>query len=201
MKLYSIKCPNCGATVHVESVGTKIYCTYCGSEIYVDDEAQTININKNININKHIKIDKTNREIDEARIEEIQSEERKNRDNNVFFLRFFAIWGIIALGVILAQNFSLDLFKGLFSNAEKVSMPASSAIYAKYSDYHTVVEELELAGFTNVTVAKDEYEGTLGNLFAKNGEVVSVKIGKTDVEAGKEYPADIPIIVYYYYKE
>ena len=38
MKLISIKCPNCGGNLNLEKDNEVIYCNYCQSQIYVDEE-------------------------------------------------------------------------------------------------------------------------------------------------------------------
>ena len=67
MKLVSLRCPNCHANVNTE-IGerTTFFCPYCGSEVYVDDEVQRVEVN----------INHTYRKIDEARIEESRARQQ-----------------------------------------------------------------------------------------------------------------------------
>lgn len=41
MKLISLQCKNCGATLEVNRELTKCMCTYCGNEMLIDNEIQT----------------------------------------------------------------------------------------------------------------------------------------------------------------
>ena len=38
MKLIAIKCPNCSGNLNVEENKEFTTCSYCGSQIYIDDE-------------------------------------------------------------------------------------------------------------------------------------------------------------------
>ena len=40
MKIISLRCPQCGADLNVESSRQFIFCEYCGQKIYIDDEVQ-----------------------------------------------------------------------------------------------------------------------------------------------------------------
>ena len=68
MKLYQMKCPACGGTIEVDENRDSCFCSYCGTKVYIDDEAQRIEITKNINYHKTY--------TDEAKIRKIESEER-----------------------------------------------------------------------------------------------------------------------------
>ena len=68
MRLYQMKCPACGGTIEVDENRDSCFCSYCGTKVYIDDEAQRIEITKNINYHKTY--------TDEAKIRKIESEER-----------------------------------------------------------------------------------------------------------------------------
>lgn len=57
MKLITLKCPECGATLNLDDSRKEYFCTYCGAKILLDEEIQR----------KDIKIE--NRIVDEAAIE------------------------------------------------------------------------------------------------------------------------------------
>lgn len=40
MKVIPMKCPECGATIEVEEGRQKCFCTYCGTQLYLDDEVK-----------------------------------------------------------------------------------------------------------------------------------------------------------------
>lgn len=41
MKIINMKCPNCDASIEVNSELGNIKCNYCGSNIYIQDENET----------------------------------------------------------------------------------------------------------------------------------------------------------------
>ena len=57
MKIISLKCPNCQANISIEKGRDNIFCSYCGTQIFIDDET--------IKIKKHI--------IDEAKIKDVEA--------------------------------------------------------------------------------------------------------------------------------
>ena len=42
IKLYSIKCPECGATLPVEEGRRKLFCSYCGAQVLISDDREHI---------------------------------------------------------------------------------------------------------------------------------------------------------------
>lgn len=40
MKIYSLKCPNCGATLATDVKNNRARCEYCGNEFYISEETQ-----------------------------------------------------------------------------------------------------------------------------------------------------------------
>ena len=38
IKLNSVKCPECGATLPIEEGRTQIFCSYCGTKVIVTNE-------------------------------------------------------------------------------------------------------------------------------------------------------------------
>ena len=99
MKAYTIKCPECGATIDVYSEREKIFCTYCGTQIILDDEIDRKEV--------------THRYIDEAEIvksnnevqmKKMQYEERKRHEANLkkFIIISCILFAILC--VIIALN-------------------------------------------------------------------------------------------------
>jgi len=58
MKLTAVICPSCGAKIKVKAGTPFCFCTYCGTQIHIDDGSTT----------------HTHREVDEARIREAELE-------------------------------------------------------------------------------------------------------------------------------
>lgn len=67
MELKSLTCPSCGATLQIPEGKECFFCTFCGSQIQVDDG--------------RIRVDITNRVVDVARLKELElSEKRRVRE-------------------------------------------------------------------------------------------------------------------------
>lgn len=65
MKLITLKCPECGATLQLDQDRKECFCTYCGSKILLDEEIQK----QDIRIEKRI--------IDEAAVEQEKTKQKK----------------------------------------------------------------------------------------------------------------------------
>lgn len=64
----TLKCPNCGADIEVDSSREFCFCQYCGTKVLLSDEnKKTINLNIDQNITNHI--------IDDAEIIRAKTEE------------------------------------------------------------------------------------------------------------------------------
>ena len=71
MRIVSMNCPNCGATLQVDADNKQITCSYCGNALFVDDEAN------------HMKIDNPERvgyEFEKGR-QRAQAEQRYTQPN------------------------------------------------------------------------------------------------------------------------
>lgn len=44
MKIVSLKCPECRASIHIEEGMTQCFCPHCGTQILLDDESQKVKI-------------------------------------------------------------------------------------------------------------------------------------------------------------
>lgn len=64
MKIVDIKCPGCGAELHISGDRMECFCEYCGSKILLDDEAvRTVTVIR-----------------DEAKLRELQVEEERIKE-------------------------------------------------------------------------------------------------------------------------
>lgn len=59
MKITIVKCPACGAALHVEEDKKQCFCQYCGTKLFLDDGSRQYEY----------------REVDEARIREAEAQE------------------------------------------------------------------------------------------------------------------------------
>lgn len=75
MKLITLKCPECGATLQLDQDRKECFCTYCGSKILLDEEIQK----QDIRIEKRI--------IDEVAVEQ----EKTKRQDNIIGLIIFTL--------------------------------------------------------------------------------------------------------------
>lgn len=76
MKVITLKCPECGADLTVETDRKDCYCQYCGTHVLFDDETKTtVHVIKN-----EARIKETELELERLRIEE-ERQLRKEAEN------------------------------------------------------------------------------------------------------------------------
>ena len=192
MKTQRLTCPDCGAHLKVSQGRIFVFCEYCGTQIYIDDEVRRseVTINKNINIKKTI---------NNKNIIEDKTKIAEERTTTVVMICVAIMMVISLLFLYLSDSSIRDSFVSRFNSITQESeiiyivMPSSSTAYTG-ENYEMVVEELTDAGFTNIHVVKDS-PGIIGAFLYNDDEVLSVKINDNDVQAGKEYPSDAKIIV------
>lgn len=99
VKLVPMTCPNCKATIEIDTTKDFCFCTYCGTKILVnDDSTRTVNINA--------KIDHRYTERNETEIERIKSNERadirkfkaKENDNKSSLIIFIVMAALVVIG-------------------------------------------------------------------------------------------------------
>lgn len=181
LKLYAVKCPECGATLEIDDGMKFCFCKYCGNKIVIDDEQQVITINKNV------RIEQTNRRIDEAALaREAYKDKKDRRDNVVFFLCMLCLFAII-LGCVLPGWVKEKVAE---SNGE-VSVGFYRDLIGE--DYKTVVAHFESAGFENIEVIDLDDSGIL---FWKEGkvEIISVE-GNTSFDSYDYFSTDAKVVI------
>ena len=104
MKMVSLRCPNCGKTVTLEKGQKMCFCTYCGSQLFLDDGSKNVNITHNHNHNF------TFRKVDETKIRtaEIESDNQRRKLENdrhevaigLAILAFTIVFAIIGIGFL-----------------------------------------------------------------------------------------------------
>lgn len=87
MKLITLKCPECGATLNLDGSRKEYFCTYCGAKILLDEEIQR----------QDIKIE--NRIVDEAAIEKEKTKQEKQKWD--FLAGFIALILLFIVTIIL----------------------------------------------------------------------------------------------------
>ena len=73
-KIFSIKCPECGAPIEIDNKRPIKFCPYCGSSVVFDDGSETVNVNYNYNIHNETYIHDT------ARIKEVELKGNKQKE-------------------------------------------------------------------------------------------------------------------------
>ena len=99
MELKSLNCPNCSAVVQIPDGVDRFFCTYCGSQIQIDDGKITIDLNANIKLDQ--------RYTDVARVKELdlQEQERKRQEDQQRIETKRKIYCILTLLISIAVYF------------------------------------------------------------------------------------------------
>lgn len=68
-------CPNCGAGFQIKPGQRMSFCSFCGTQLLVDDGTRT----QNINVNKTVSVDQrtTSTQVDQAEIERQKTEQMR----------------------------------------------------------------------------------------------------------------------------
>lgn len=85
MKIIAYKCPQCGANLEIEQDRKEVYCSFCGTKLFIDDETRTMRIENNININKTIRYTDDAKIIREKNKLEMKKIEKKS-DNMIYIV-------------------------------------------------------------------------------------------------------------------
>lgn len=191
MKLQKLSCPNCEGTLDIDIKETKqIFCPYCGQKFLIDEETTRIEITKNIN-NIHRIIDEAAiiRAINEEKIEQLRS------DTKIASLGFKLIGFMMTILVVLVLIIVVRDAIEVASRDEPYVETLSSSFDYKRDNYVEVVDDLENAGFINVTtVDLDD-----ASFFQKENTVSRVTInGEESFSKGDEFPESAEVIVYYH---
>lgn len=193
MKLHKLSCPNCNGPLDIDIGDRKqIFCPYCGQKFLVDDGRILIEITKNININK------TNRTIDDAAIIRAKNEEKIERYRSEIKMVSLGYKLIGFLVIIMFALVMVHVIKDAIeigSRTEPYVSTLSSSFEYKWDNYLEVVEDLENAGFKNITtVDLDD-----ASLFKKEDTVSKVTInGEESFSKDQEFPESSEVIVYYH---
>jgi endogenous inhibitor of DNA gyrase (YacG/DUF329 family) len=225
IKMISVKCPECGASMTIEGDRKKAFCTYCGAQIILYNENEyTININNEAEIKRAETDQMVNlRKMDFAE-KAMQATSNRRTIRVIINLALLAI-GILmilvgyGLNALVGENESLEMI-GILGTLpilgagymfldgmgkeydddnpydERVTVPDSINGYWSMN-YQAAEEILVGAGFTNVSSIG---LGDLAvGLLYKPGKVDSITInGKRINTGGKKYPRDAKIVISYH---
>jgi len=188
MKLVQLKCPSCGAALNTDQ--KTAFCQYCGAKLLIDDEAQ--------------RVDVTYRKVDEARIREnerkeavrLKELEMADKEDKRSWIGMFALLLLICLGLVLLSLWDVS-DSGPGENEIKVPASASSWVDR---DYEVVAQEMEAAGFTDISTMPLA-DLTIG-WAKKMGAVEKVSInGDSGFSKGTIFPKDAKVIITYHSKK
>ena len=223
LKMNSIKCPDCGASLPIEEGRTQIFCSYCGSKVIVTDENE-------------IKI--TYKRIDEAEIRKAEADKivrLKQLDlvkNKSFDRRLLTIVWILASAIMFSISIKMmtseyDGLTGILLLEVAIGVAAGGGFlifkvipdkeYDRFvrnnggikfpksiepfydHDYRTALEALKKAGFTNIECIS-LHDITFG-IFTKPGKIDSISVdGEKIVSGGRVYYSDALITITYHGK-
>lgn len=196
MKLYQLICPACGATVEIEEDRKSMFCTYCGSQIHVEDGIKRVEITKNVNYHKtytdEAKIREHERK-EKIMLKQMEYEDREKRRND---RSLFYIMGIFMLLALFCFGMSYFWEQATMPAVDEVKLPFSASDL-KGENYEQVVGDLENAGFSDITVTKQE--DLITGFLTKEGSVEKVSInGDSDYDKGDIFPEKAKVIVIYH---
>lgn len=109
MKVISLKCPECGASLSIEEGRTQCFCQYCGTKIMLDDERSYTKTIHTIDDAK-IRQAEINREIQLKKMEMEENKEKRSR----LVLVFKVIFSVILVGIAML-GMENDSIIGLFA--------------------------------------------------------------------------------------
>ena len=217
VKFTSVKCPECGANLPIESGRERLFCSYCGTQIIMTNE------------NEH-----TYRHVDEAALKraeteqlihlrELELEEKENERSRKGYNIAFSIAGVLALigalslivvpynllgifAILIAVWIALFTFISIDEKKKKKLRRIASPYEVQITEnmcssvgknYNSVEAQFRFAGFSNIhTVPLCDL-----NFFTskKNHQVESVSInGHDDFDEGEIFQKSDRVIITYH---
>ena len=213
IQFVSVKCPQCGADLSIESDRQQAFCTYCGTKVIVNNENE--HIYRNID-EARIKESETERLI---RLKELELEEKENAKGRLTtavaygVALIFLVVGFLNMGansMIGLWGIIIALYIGLFTmikskdqkkKARRILAPDEVQITDAMSgfgerDFNSAVVLFQSAGFTNVNAVPLKDLTILNPL--KNGKVDRVTINGDFFEIGDVFKRDAKVLITYH---
>ena len=189
MKLEQLNCPYCGSNIQMSLSGRKaIFCPYCGNQFAVDDGEKVST--KNINIHKRYTNDAA---LEKERVRDRENERRHKEDKWImigFALFFFMVFATSGFFVLKGE---WDNKKSAAAGMIRVGQSASDMEGKKYQ---VIMEQLDSAGFTNITTIDLDDAGWFSN---RADTVDSVSIGGNSSFGSREYfDPDTKVVISYH---
>lgn len=194
MKLHKLTCPACGASLDmtIDENATFVFCHYCGTKFYLDEEKNESTINKNINTNKNINVNKTlhKRYTDDAELLKIKYQDKEEKRTYIILAILFAVIFTFFAAIEIGSNIK-----------EKNAIKEGKVTAGSYQDligedFRTVEAHFEAAGFTNIELLEVKGHGIA---FWENNKVVSISIGgDTSFDSSDYYYPDTKVVISYH---
>ena len=197
MRLIEVRCPSCNATVKVQPDSSNVKCTYCRSELYIDDEASQADRFFHTATSAFSRFGDTVSKMRTAKIRvkhdlyyspEARQEREEEIERSARSTRL-----LVALLLVLMVG----------SGIYYVTRPGNwgpipfSSSEVKGRNYSEVVKQLEDAGFTNVETVpiRDLVTGIL----TRDGSVEKVTInGDAEFTKNKDCEKSSKITIYFH---
>jgi len=223
IKLVTVKCPECGATLDIEENRKYAYCSYCGTKILIHNE--------NEHIYRHIdeagiKQAETERIVKIKQIELAEKTRAANEKNQAHYRRIAVTMWIVGTlfmivgylggyasgdpdsGIYMLFMVGMILFGSAFpviskakneeetDYGDKVRIPVSINNFEE-KNYATIEAVLTGAGFTNVrSVPLNDLKV---GILKKPLLVESITVNGQEIAGGgKKYPKDAAILITYH---
>ena len=187
MNMKTLKCPSCGASIDIDIQGRdSVFCSYCGQQIYLDDEKQESTYNKNVNVTKTVH----KRYTDDADV--IRAKTEAGEDKR-WLITFAAIMGVFALMIGLLLGVPA-LIKASNENAGMISAGYYQDLVGE--DYKMVEAHFKAAGFTNIELIDLNDSGIA---FWNEGKVETISIGgDTSFDSYDYFAPDTKVVISYH---
>ena len=224
IKMYTVKCPECGAALEYEEGRTTMFCTYCGAKIILNNENEYVYRHIDEAGVKHAETERM------VRLKQIEYASQKYEDNKrVRSLKIKVSLILLAAGLLMmVAGYGLGNLSGngdsafymlsmigffplmgsayiwLFSKdkedddidfSDKVKVPAAIGDYEE-KDYRAVETILKGAGFTNISCVP--LNDLSFGILTKPGKVDSITINGNEISCGKKYPREAVVVVSYH---
>lgn len=215
IKLFTVKCPECGAMLDIEEGRKQIFCSYCGSKVIVQNDNEYIVYNIDEAEVRQAETDKL------LKLKELEIEEKENERQRKGRYTAYAIAGVIAIigviidaidsynimGIFMIEAAAMIALFASFGTAKKKraritiasteSQITGQMRHYREKNYKTILALYQANGFTNVNLVPlcDL------NIFQmnKNGQVEMVAInGDSDFEEGDVFPKASSITITYH---
>ena len=226
VKLISVKCPECGATLNIEEGREQAFCTYCGTKVLLHNENEYIYRHIDEAGVKQAETDRIVRMKQMELAEKKRADAEKTKALKIKISLIMATVGILMMVIgYMGGHASGDPDSGLYMLSmvgffplmgagyiwlfskkndddddidlgDKEKVPSSISDYEK-KNYSAIEAMFVSAGFTNVRcIALNDL--TMGVL-KKPGMVDSITInGREVTSGGKKYPKDAAVVISYH---